>query len=43
MEWLININILNMKSSKCIQDLHEICKDGVIFMEICNYYRGRGQ
>ena len=42
-EWLININILNARSSKCLETLHSVCKDGVIFMEIMNYYKGRGQ
>jgi hypothetical protein len=42
-EWLIGINILALSSAKHALSLHSICKDGVIFMELVNYYRGRGK
>jgi hypothetical protein len=42
-EWLIGINILSLSSAKYVFELHTICKDGVIFLEVINYYRGRGR
>ncbi len=31
-EWLIGINILGLKAAKHTNELHNICKDGVIFV-----------
>lgn len=42
-EWLIAINLLNSSSTKYLHQLHSICKDGVVFIEIMNYYKGRGK
>ena len=43
LEWLISINLLSSSSIKFISQLHEICKDGVVFVEVVNYYKGRGR
>lgn len=43
MEWLIGINLLSLSAGKHALSLHSICKDGVVFMEVVNYYRGRGR
>lgn len=43
LEWLIGINILGLKAAKYTNELQNICKDGVIFIQIINYYRGRGK
>lgn len=32
MEWLIGINLLNSNAAKFIDNLHNICKDGIIFL-----------
>ena len=32
LEWLISINLLNANSAKYIEQLHAICKDGVVFV-----------
>jgi len=32
MEWLISINLLNSNAAKFMDNLHTICKDGVIFL-----------
>ena len=42
-EWLVNINIISLSTVKFAFNLHNICKDGVIFMEVVNYYRGIGR
>jgi hypothetical protein len=35
--------LLNINSIKFIDQLDAICKDGVVFVEVLNYYRGRGK
>lgn len=42
-EWLISINLLSASAAKFVNQLDSICKDGVVFVEIVNYYRGRGK
>ncbi len=39
----MGINILGLSAGKHSLSLHSICKDGVLFMEVVNYYRGRGR
>lgn len=41
--WLISINLLSAASVKFVNQLQTICKDGVMFIEVVNYYKGRGK
>jgi hypothetical protein len=40
-EWLISINLLNSLAIRNYDNLHLICRNGLIFPEIINYKKGR--
>lgn len=42
-EWLISINLLKEVALRNYDNLHLICRNGVIFPEVVNYKKGREQ
>ena len=43
LEWLISCHLLEMSSASRLEELSTLYRDGVLFMQVADYFKGRGK